>query len=248
VLLLRRRVPAAEVVETIHELVADSSPSMRFLLAVALSEAGAVVEAEAELRAVIDAQPANAHARVALGETLLAQGRFADAAAVTAEVDPEAPCAAAAQRTRLFALLTDGTPADAQLATALADEERAVFAAWDAVRSGAGAPAALPAAAAPPVLIMLDALARLQAFDAFEDLAAVLEAAALPWRERRQALAELYLRHGYADSAAEEWIAVCEQGGVDADALRGLAAVAVARGLDEDAEVFAAEAEALAAA
>ena len=70
----------------------------------------------------------------------------------------------------------------------------------------------------------------------------------LPWRERRQALAELYLRHGYADSAAEEWIAVCEQGGIDAPALRGLAAWPSPRGLDEDAQVFAAEAEALAAA
>jgi tetratricopeptide (TPR) repeat protein len=247
-LLLRRGVPAAEVAETVHALVADSSPSMRFLLAVALSEAGAVVEAEVELRAVLAAQPANAHARVALGETLLGQRRYADAAAVAAEVDPEAPCAAAAQRTQLFALLADGARADAQRATALADEERAVFGAWESVRAGAGAPAALPAAAAQPILIMLDALARLQAFDAFEDLAAVLEAVAIPWRERRQVLAELYLRHGYADSAAEEWIAVCEQGAVDADALRGLAAVAVARGLDEDAEVFAAEAEALAAA
>ena len=247
-LMLRRGVPAAEVVETVHALVADSSPSMRFLLAVSLSEAGAVAEAEAELRAVVAAQPANAHARVALAETLLAQGRFADAAAEAASVDPEAPCAAAAQRTELFALLTDGTSADARAAVALPDEERAVFAAWEAVRSGAGAPAALPAPAAAPVLIMLDALARLQAFDAFEALVAVLEAVAMPWRERRQALAELYLRHGYADSAAEEWIAACEQGGVDAQALRGLAAVAVARGLDEDAQVFAAEAEALAAA
>ena len=64
---------------------------MRFLLAVALYEAGAVAEAEAELRAVVAAQPANAHARVALAETLLAQGRFADAAAEAAAVDPEAP-------------------------------------------------------------------------------------------------------------------------------------------------------------
>lgn len=247
-LMLRRGVPAAEVVSTVHALVADSSPSVRFLLAVSLSEAGAVAEAEAELRAVVEAQPANAHARVALAETLLALGRFADAAAEAATVDPDAACAAAAQRTELFALLTEGTSVDARAAAALPEEERAVFAAWEAVRSGAGAPAALPAQAAGPVLIMLDALARLQAFDAFEALAAVLEAVALPWRERRQALAELYLRHGYADSAAEEWIAVCEQGGVDAEALRGLAAVAVARGLDEDAQVFAAEAEALAAA
>ena len=43
-----------------------------------------MAEAEAELRAVLEAQPANAHARVALAETLLAQGRFADAAAEAA--------------------------------------------------------------------------------------------------------------------------------------------------------------------
>jgi tetratricopeptide (TPR) repeat protein len=246
--LLRRGVPAAEVVDTVHALVADSSPSMRFLLAVALSEAGAMPEAETELRAVVEAQPANAHARVALAETLLGQSRFADAAAVAAEVGPEAPCAAAAQRTELFARLTEGADADAQAALALPDEERAVFAAWQAVRSGATTPPALPAAAGAPILIMLDALARLQAFDAFADLVAVLEAVAMPWRERRQVLAELYLRHGYADSAAEEWLAACEQGGVDVPALRGLAAVAVAKGLDEDAGVFAAEAEAMAAA
>ena len=123
-----------------------------------------------------------------------------------------------------------------------------MFAAWQAVRAGATAPAALPAAAGAPILIMLDALARLQALDAFADLVAVLDGVAMPWRERRQVLAELYLRHGYADSAADEWLAICERGGVDAPALRGLAAVASARGLDEDAEVFVAEAEALAAA
>ena len=245
--LLRRGVPAAEVVETVHALVADSTPSVRFLLAVALSEAGAVAEAESELRAVVAAQPANAHASVALAETLLAQGRFADAAAVAAAVDPEAPCAAAAQRTELFARLCDGTPAAAQSALALPDEERAVFAAWQAVSSGATTPSALPAAAAAPILIMLDALARLQAFDAFADLVAVLEGVAIPWRQRREALADLYLRHGYADSAAEEWLAVCEREGIDGPALRGLAAVATARGLDEDAQIFVAEAEALAA-
>ncbi len=246
--LLRRGVPAPEVVETVHALVADSTPSVRFLLAVALSEAGAVAQAESELRAVLEAQPANAHASVALAETLLAQGRFADAAAIASAVDPEAPCAAAAQRTALFARLTDGAPADAQAALALPDDERAVFAAWQAVRSGATAPAGLPSAAAAPILIMLDALARLQAFDAFADLVAVLEVVAIPWRRRREALADLYLRHGYADSAAEEWLAICERDGVDAPALRGMAAVAIARGLDEDAQVFVAEAEALAAA
>jgi glycosyltransferase involved in cell wall biosynthesis len=245
--LLRRGVPAAEVVANVHELVADTTPGVRFLLAVALSEAGAPAEAEAELRALLAAQPGNTQARVALAETLLAQGRFADAAEAAEAVDAQAPCADAAQRTALFARLAEGTPADPAVATALSDVERAVFAAWAAARSGAALAATLPLAAAAPVLTMLDALARLEAFDAFADLVRVLERVALPERERRQALAELYLRRGYVDLAAEEWIAVCERHGADERALRGLAAVAAARGMDDDAALFEAEARALAA-
>ncbi len=246
-LVLRRGVAAAEVVSTVHGLVAAVTPSVHFLLAVALSEAGAAAETEAELRALLAAQPGCAQARVALAETLLVQARFAEAAAEAALTDPEAPCAAAAQRSELFARLAEGADADVERAIALAPAERDAFAAWRAVRSGQDAPAALPADAATPILTMLDGLARLQALDAFADLVPVLEAVALPWRERRQALAELYLRRGYADSAAEEWIAVCERSGPDARALEGLALVAVAKGLPEDAQVFAAEAAALAA-
>jgi len=246
--LLRRGVAAAEVVETVHGLVSEATPGMRFLLAVALSEAGAMAEAEAELRALLAAQPGNAHAAVALAETLLAQARFSEAAATAAGVDAQAPCAAAAQRTELFARLAEGPQADVAHAKALAAAERAVFAAWQSVRSGDAAPAALPTAAGAPILIMLDALARLQAFDAFADLVAVLEAVEMPWRDRRHALAELYLRRGFVDSAADEWLAVCQEAGADARALRGLAAVATARGLDGDAQLFAAEADALAAA
>jgi tetratricopeptide (TPR) repeat protein len=245
--LLRRGVAAAEVAEILHGLVADTTPGVRFVLAVALSEAGAPAEAEAELRALLAAQPDNAHARVALAETLLAQGRLADAADAAAQVDPGAPCAEAAQRTELFARLAEGAEADPAAAGALSDVERAVFAAWHAARSGDEVPATLPAGAAAPVLAMLDALARLEAFDAFADLVSVLERVSVPERERRQALAELYLRRGYVDLAAEEWIVVCERHGADARSMRGLAAVASARGMDEDAALFEAEAQALAA-
>jgi glycosyltransferase involved in cell wall biosynthesis len=246
-MLLRRGVPADEVVATIHELVAELTPSVRFLLAVALSETGAATHAEAELRALLAAQPANAHAHVALAETLLAQARFADAAEIAAATDAEAPCAPAAQRTELFARLAEGADAEIERAVALPSAERSAFAAWQAVRAGDGTPGALPADAAALVLTMLDGLARLQALDAFADLVAVFDAIALPWRERREALAELYLRHGYADSAAEEWITVCQQSGPDVRALRGLSLVATAKGLPQDAQVFAAEADALAA-
>jgi glycosyltransferase involved in cell wall biosynthesis len=247
-LLLRRGVDAGEVATTVHGLVGASTPSVHFLLAVALSEAGAAAEAETELRALLGAQPGCAQARVALAETLLAQARFVDAAQIAAETDPEAPCAAAAQRTELFARLAEGVDADVERATALPAAERTAFAAWQAVRSGGDAPAALPIDAAAPVLTMLDGLARLQALDAFADLVPVLESVALPWRDRRQALAEVYLRQGYVDSAAEEWIAVCQRTGPDVRALQGLSLVATAKGLSEDAEIFAAEAAALAAA
>jgi glycosyltransferase involved in cell wall biosynthesis len=245
--LLRRGVPGAEVAATVHALVADTTPGMRFLLAVALSEAGAPAEAEAELRALVGAQPGNAQARVALAETLLAQGRLADAAEAAAQVDPDAPCAEAAQRTELFARLADGADADPAGARALSDAERAVFAAWRAARTGAAVASTLPAAAAVPALTMLDALARLEAFDAFADLVRVLENVGIAERERRQALAELYLRHGYVDLAAEEWLAVCDRHGADERSLRGLAAVAAARGMDDDAALFEAEARSLAA-
>jgi glycosyltransferase involved in cell wall biosynthesis len=247
-LLLRRGLPAADVVTTVHGLVAETTPSVRFLLAVALSEAGAAAEAETELRALLAAQPGCAQAHVALAETLLVQGRFADAAIAAASTDPEAPCAPAAQRTELFARLADGPSADVDGAIALPPAERSAFAAWQGVRAGDAKPAALPVDAAEPVLTMLDGLVRLQALDAFADLVAVFDAIALPWRERREALAALYLRHGYADSAAEEWITVCQQTGPDVRALRGLSLVATAKGLADDAQVFAAEADALAAA
>jgi glycosyltransferase involved in cell wall biosynthesis len=246
-LLLRRGVPAAEAASVVHDLVEETTPSVRFLLAVALSEAGAAAAAETELRALLDAQPGCAQAWVALAETLLAQARFGEAAQAAAEVDAEAPCAAAAQRTELFARLAEGADADVERAVALPPAERSAFATWQAVRSGRQAPAVVPADAAATVLTMLDGLARLEAFDAFADLVTVLDSVALPWRERRQALAELYLCRGFVDSAAEELIAICRQGGPDARALRGLAAVAAAKGLDDDAQVFAAEAEALAA-
>src|SRR5207237_443855 len=47
-------------------------------------------------------------ARVALGEAILSQGRYADAVAEAALVEPGAPAAGAARRTEVFALLVSG--------------------------------------------------------------------------------------------------------------------------------------------
>jgi len=241
--------PAAEVVAGVHAAVGELGPGSRFMLAVALHEAGAGAEAEHELRAVVAARPDSAPARLALAEAQLSQGRFAGALETLDALDPDSPYAGAAARTRLFALLAEGRAAGALALLAAAPPlptgELAAFGAWRAVLAGDEAPLTLPAEAGAPIATMLEALARVEAFDAFELLAGVLEAVALPWRERRELLAGVYLRRGFLDSAADEWIAVCDREGPDAAALLGLAQVAWARGLDDDVELFAREVLAL---
>src|SRR5690606_17928608 len=119
--------------------------------------------------------------------------------------------------------------------------ERELLARWAAVADGAPAPdAPLERAALPLLLTVLETLLRTQDVDAF---AAVLPLAdridGLTARERRGALARLYLRRGFLDSAADEWAAACEEDGPDAAALTGLAQVAAARGVIDDARLFA---------
>ncbi|HEU4975144.1 MAG TPA: glycosyltransferase [Baekduia sp.] len=247
--LLRQGVPAAEVVERVRDLVAEPTPGQHFLFAVPLYEAGAVREAEVELRAVLAAQPGAHPARVALAEALLSQGRLTDAAEMAMAVPADAPHGPAAARTACFARLS-AMPggADAQVAidyARAAGMHAAELAAFEAWQRGGAPEGSVPAAAAPVVATMLDALAHLEDFDGFERLAGVAEALDVPWRERRELLAGIYLRRGFLDSAAGEWIAAVEREGADERALLGLATVADARGLAEDAEVFRAEARAL---
>ena len=63
---------------------------------------------------------------------------------------------------------------------------------------------------------------------------------------RHDLLAGIYLRRGFLDSAADEWIAAVEEDGPDPASLGGLARVAAARGLTEDAEMFEQSAKELA--
>jgi hypothetical protein len=106
----------------------------------------------------------------------------------------------------------------------------------------------VPAGAAALTLTMLEAFLRLQAFELFAQLLPVAEALALSSRDRREQLARLYLRRGFLESAGDEWVAAIQEDGPDVAALTGLSQVAAARGLDEDAELLAGEARALATA
>ncbi len=240
--------PGAVVAE-VKAALGQLSPGASFMLAVPLFEAGAADLAEAELRAVVETRPDSEPARLALAEALLAQGKLAEADAVVAPIPGDAPAAGAAARTRLFALLADGRAQDAMpvlaCAFALPTAERAAFGAWRAALAGEEPPATLPADAARPIATMLEALARIEAFEAFELLAGRLETVAVSWRDRRELLAGVYLRRGYLESAADEWMLVCQEQGPDVPALLGLAQVAWAHGMDEDATVFAHEVLAL---
>jgi hypothetical protein len=96
---------------------------------------------------------------------------------------------------------------------------------------------------------MLEALARLEAFDAFERLAGVVEKLDVPWREQRELMAGVYYRRGFLESAAREWFGVVDRlGGPDERALLGMAMLAEVQGLGEDAALLRAEAATLAQA
>jgi tetratricopeptide (TPR) repeat protein len=249
--LLGSGVPAAEVVARIDALVPEPTPGQRFLLAVPFYERGAVTEAAAQLEAVLAAQPGAHAARIALAEAQLSAGDLAAAAATALVVPSDAPHAPAAAQTALFAR-TAGGAESAQLDEAFAyagaagtdPAQLAAFAAW---RGGASAPTKVPASAAPLVAVMLEALARLEDFDGFERLAGVVELLDLPWREQRELLAVVYYRRGFLESAASEWFGVVERlGAPDERALLGMALLAEAQGLHEDARTLRDEAATLA--
>jgi glycosyltransferase involved in cell wall biosynthesis len=249
--MLARGADPDDVVATIHEAVGDPSPAARFMLAVSLYEAQAVEHAEVELRAVLERQPQSGPARMALAEALLSQRRYVEAAATASAIRPGAAFAAEAARTATFAHLAAGDAASA--ARTLDDARRAelhppeveLLDAWQAIVAGRQPPATLPAQTAPALFVMLEALLRVVDVDAFATLVPLADALSIPWRERRERLAHLYFRRGFLESAADEWVAVCQDGAADADALAGLSWVAVGRELPEDARLLADEALAL---
>jgi tetratricopeptide (TPR) repeat protein len=236
--MLRRGEEAEEVVAQIEGAVAELTPSVRFMLATALYEAGEAEAAEPLYAAVVDAQPTNGGARLALTETLLSTRRYEEAAAAAGEVADEDAFAGPASRSELFARVLAGLPTEEAKVRAarrgLAAAELELFAAWAAAESY---PSLDPAVAA-TLATMLEALLRVQEFEAFEALLPALLATGLPARERHSLLGEIYFRRGFLESAADEWMARIEEEGPDAEALDGLARVAAARGLTEDAEVF----------
>ena len=101
--LLNSGIEPDRVAAEILERVAEPTPTVRFMLGTALYEAGAAQAAEGQFRLVLERQPHSSRARVALGEALLSQKRYADAAAEAQKLPIDDPLAAIACRTEWFA-------------------------------------------------------------------------------------------------------------------------------------------------
>ncbi len=249
--LLADGIPAADVVARVEARVEALTPTVRFMLATALYEAGQAEAAEQQYRLLLERQPDNGAAHVALAEALLSQRRYADAAAEAARLPDDRPHAAAARRSELFALLVAGEleQARAVLARASAAElplgEQALYAAWCDAAEGTSGDSVLPFDAVAPLAITLEALLRVQEVDAFATLVPLLDRCPIAPREQRELRARMYLRRGFLASAGEEWLTVCGTDPQDVRGLVGLAQIAAASGMDEDALNFAREAHAL---
>jgi tetratricopeptide (TPR) repeat protein len=239
-----------DVVAEVTRRLPEPPAAARFLLGTALYEAGAAAAGEEQFRAVLERQPHSSRARVALAETLLAQRRYEDAAGVACYVPTEDPLAVIACRSELFARIAGGEQIGAGAALARAQgagmsaAELDLFTAWREIELRAGSEVEAATEKPDPIQALglletiLEALLRVHDFEHFERLLALLERAALPARERRELLAELYLRRGFPASAAEEWMAVCVRA-PDVRALFGLARVAERQGMAAEAIEFA---------
>lgn len=235
----------ALVLAEVERRVPQPNAAARFLLGTALYEGGAIEAGEEQFRLVLERQPRSGRARVALAETLLAQRRYAEAAAIACEIHTEDPLAIMACRSEIFARLAGGdrVGAGAALAraqgTGMTPAELDLFGAWFELAGSKSVEIELHDDALGLLETILEALLRVHEFEVFEVAMGLLERTALPERERKELLGELYLRRGFAASAAREWLAVCGEQPEDVRALFGLARVAERQGMAIEARDFA---------
>jgi len=244
--LLRSGVAPDAVVQKIAQRMPKLTPTVRFGLAAALLQRGAMREAECQYREVLASRPTSTAVRTLLMEVLLQQRRYGDAAAEAGAVADDDPFAPLACRIELWGRIASGNLGLARAASLRARKvgvpspELEVFEAWAALAAGEEI-RRVPVAGTPLLGAILDTLLRIRDLETLARLLPLLEHSALPRREQRETLANIYLRHGLLSLAARQWMEVCEEQ-ADARALVGLARVAAAHGQAQGAATFATEA------
>jgi tetratricopeptide (TPR) repeat protein len=244
--LLRDGAAPSEVTTGLESL--DALPAgVRLTVATILQQAGASAEAEAQYRRTFDAAPANTQARASLAELLLRRGAWDEAAELAGAVPADDPYAGLAVRIELCSRVgrTDAETIQAVLGRAkragLSAAESAVFETWAAIAQGAADTPPVAVAGAPLLGVILETLLRGADGERFVALLPALERSQLPRREQRELLAQMYLKAGLVDRAAQEWLAAASEA-PDVRSMLGLAQIALAQGLTEDAANFTAAA------
>jgi tetratricopeptide (TPR) repeat protein len=208
-----------------------------------LAEGGGAVAIAATLDELLEGG-ASTQARLALSEALIAERRYPEAVAALEGVAEDGAHERAVCRLELFARIADGAPDgleeafDRARAVGVRPSEIELFEGWRDLLLGGRTERRPSIAATKRLLGMLETLLTAQDFEGFELLLGLLAGSPLKERERREALAEMYLRRGFLASAAEEWMAVCNEA-PDAPALLGLSRVALAQGMQRESEDFA---------
>ncbi|HXD67427.1 MAG TPA: glycosyltransferase family 2 protein [Solirubrobacteraceae bacterium] len=240
--LLRDGVAPGDVVAELDKL--DVLPAaIRRTVAAILQQAGAADEAAAQYQLALEAAPTDARARTSLAELRLGRGAWDEAAELAAAVPTDDPYAALAVRIELCSLIgrADAGTVHPVLRRAtsagLSATEVAVFETWSAVAQGATETAPVPVAGAPLLAVILETLLHGADGERFVALLPVLEHSQLPRREQRELLAQMYLKAGLVDRAAQEWLAAASET-PDVRSMVGLAQVALAQGMAQDAANF----------
>jgi tetratricopeptide (TPR) repeat protein len=241
--LLRDGAAPSEVAAELDKLEALPA-GVRVTVAAVLQQSGAGAEAEMQFRLALDAERANTRALTGLAELLLGRGAWDEAAELARAVPGDDPYAGLAVRIELCSIIgrADADTVRVALGRAaragLSAAEGAVFETWAAIAQGDTDTKPVSVAGAPLLGVILETLLRGADGERFVALLPVLEQSQLARREQRELLAQMYLKHGLVDRAAQEWIAVASET-PDVRSMLGLAQIAVAQGLAEDAANFA---------
>ena len=243
-LLAEGRTPQ-QALANLEGTLGELSSAARFLAASALIGRGHPDVAAAQLELALSKEE-DSRVRLALVEARLAAGQYEAAAQAAVKVDVGDPLAPAACRSELRALLllrseAIGAAIARARAAGLKEPELAVYCAWLRRAEGKERPPTSARVPAEELIAVLGALLALHEFADFELLLPELAGTELAETERGHRLAELYLRHGFAKSAAREWMAICKRE-PDGRALFGLALVAASAGLNEQAAELARQA------
>jgi glycosyltransferase involved in cell wall biosynthesis/predicted Zn-dependent protease len=221
------------------ETIGNEQLTWWLFLGTAFYERGHAAHAELLFRRALAKGAQHPATRVGLAEALLTQHRYADVETESGDLAAGTTAFVAMQRSRVLAALLRGDEvalgdALGKLEGAASEDELAALRALHEALSG-GPVELLARGTVPFLLQQLDALVRLEEFEAFERALPLLDAAIENPAVAAVVLGELYLARGFYRLAGDHALKALDSGANDARTLALLGKSAVAEGLFADA-------------